>query len=148
MNTAAADLAALAQLADDGCPYDGRLFFHRRPAAARFWVHHLTGYVRLALRPGERAEITTGGPTDEGYHADATVYTHAGDGIECAYTAWGRDCDGRHEYRGDSFAPLGQLAAVDIHEVTGQEEARGIRTPEWEHGRRVRRDHAAEAAGY
>ena len=141
--------AALAQLADDGCPHDGRRRHHKRPAAARFWTYHRGGYVRLSLRPGEQLRHETGGPTDEGYHGEASIYTHAGDDIALDWATWGRDCDGRTESYGASFAPLATLTARDAFDLTnGASEARGIRLPVWNRGRTRNRDHAAEAAGY
>jgi hypothetical protein len=157
MTTTHADARALAQLADDGNPHhEGRRLFHRRPPAARFWQFTPAGYVRLSLRPGEELTHTRGGPTDEGYSAEATTWAHRGDSIRQEWTSWGRDCDGSHEAGGASVCPLAQLAARDVWEETDGncgEEARGLRFPAWgdddENERNGwQRDHTAEAAGY
>lgn len=139
----------LAALADDGCPHDGRRRFHRRKPAARFWTYHRGGFVRLALRPGDQLTTTYTAPTDEGYHGEQETFTHDGDGILLEWATWGRDCDGRHESAGASFAPLATLAGVDMADrMNGASEARGIFAPVWTHEPTRNRDYTAEAAGY
>jgi hypothetical protein len=119
-----------------------------REKNARFWTFWRCGWVKLTLRPGQTLSASNGGPTDEGYHGEAEVWTHEGDMVRSEWASWGRDCDGRQEAGGEHVCPLGKLRARDMVEAFDVPENRGIFAPEWERADAWQRDHSAEAAGY
>lgn len=116
--------------------------------AARFWVWHNGGWVRLSMVEGDVLETSTGDDTDEGYQCESVVWTHEGDVIRQEYTSWGRDCDGRHEYSCTMIAKIDQLAARDLETDEESTEFAGIFLPIWEKESSGQRDYAAEAMGY
>ena len=118
------------------------------PANARFWVWHRTGWVKLALRPGEDVRVHDGGPTDEGFSSDSTRWTHDGDSVRMDWHSHGRDCDGRYERGGCSVCPLELLRSRPMDGPDAPSENAGICAPEWARRGEHQRDYAAEAAGY
>ena len=115
---------------------------------ARFWVWHRGSWVKVTLRPGQSLTTFEGYQTEEGYHREASTFTHHGEAVACQWYETGRDCDGLYERGGELFCPLADLAARDAHAEFPVRENAGIRAPEWQRVTGYRRDHAAEAAGY
>jgi hypothetical protein len=111
---------------------------------ARFWVLHRGDWVRLALRWGQSAELTSGGPNEEGWHWSQEVYTHAGDRVTCeAVESW-RDCDGPGDRFCASECLVAELQARGP--VEGLDAPGGL--PVWRLQDEQRRDHFAEEMGY
>lgn len=108
---------------------------------ARFWIWWNDDWVKLTLRPGQSVSMFTGGPTDEGFACESQEYSFDADVVECAITTWGRDCDGRHEWLGDSSCHVTRLKDREADE-------HGPARPEWERGHSRQYDQYAEMAGY
>ena len=73
-------------------------------------------------RPGR--SHASGGRCEEGYRIEYQRWEHTGEGIEYHWATEARDCDGRFDQGGESFAPLDQLAvrpAYDQPEILGPE---------------------------
>jgi len=123
-----------------------------RKSRARFWMmtHNpgrsadggLPDFVRLALRPGERADWSAGREsTDEGWADHGWTVEHRGDHVAVWWWSDGADCDGRMSNTWLATCPLADLTAVDQGDGWP-------RLPKWRDGRRRQRDYTAEAAGY
>lgn len=138
-----------ARMTDDGCPNDGRRRAHKRPPAARFWfVSHTSEWVRLTVRAGETVEITSGGPTDEGYSYSADRFTFDGAAVLHEWKTEARDCDGRMDHYGERVCPVANLAARDVFANCPYPHNAGVMAPAWEDAEAYQRDYTAEAAGY
>ena len=115
----------------------------------RFWTHGNEGPVRLTLEPGQSLSIHYGGPTDEGSYDDHTLFTYdphhecGCPAVVCERTRDESDCDGRHEWRCDTYCPVGSLDAVPY-----DDNGRSIGMPDWQHKHASQRDHFAELMNY
>ncbi len=108
---------------------------------ARFWIWWNDGWCKLTLRPGQSVTMYTGKPTDEGFSCEAQTYEYDGETVASEINTWGADCDGRHEWHGESSCTL-----EGLHGIEGDEY--GPDRPDWQRGRSSQRDQYAELAGY
>ncbi len=120
---------------------------------ANFWIwdSQLDSYRGISLAAeGDKLELSTGGPCDEGSSHDAETYTHCGDHVRLDYASWGSDCDGRYSSGGVLLCPLDRLAVnAPLAVVYG--ECAPIDCPlmpDWQKEDAYQRDYTAEAAGY
>lgn len=116
----------------------------------RIWVPHPDpdkGYFKLTLRPFKPVSITTGGPTEEGWHWESETYVWRpnddfGGFVEVEAVSDGVDCDGRLSRYHTCVSPSDRLAwrpgYRDPH----------VRLPDWQRVAASQRDYAAEAMGY
>ncbi len=111
---------------------------------ARFWVWHREGFVRLALRDGDKIEFYQGGPDDEGFAHTATRYSRDGDIINYERHDWGRDCDGAYSTNFENHCPISQLADNNDGGYDGKAPPR----PAWTKGEWSQYDESAVRAGY
>jgi len=114
---------------------------------ARFWVYLHGSAVKLTLRPGQTMNHCYGGPTEEGWHSEATQWHLAAD-EPVVYRQWcsdGRDCDGRLTHSGSDFCPLNLLRANEPYGIDDPL----VRWPAWEEDAPTSRyDEYAAMAGY
>jgi hypothetical protein len=106
---------------------------------ARFWTYH-NGNVRIKLDAGQTVHHSHGGPTDEGYHWEASRYSFDGVMVTCEWQSESRDCDGRMTRGGETCCHVRNLDK-------GYQED-GLRFPDWQQVDEHQRDHSAEAMGY
>lgn len=99
-------------------------------------------WVKITLRPGQSLSMFAGHNHEEGFTCQAETYTLEDDIVRAELTTWGRDCDGRHESRDDSWCHV-----VDLRDTYPDEYAPHYR-PTWNRGAFSQRDYTAEAAGY
>lgn len=114
---------------------------------ARFWTWHNNGWVKITLKPGQQLAHATGGPTDEGYHAECSVWIHEGTTIRCEYSSSGYDCDGPHSRYVDLVCGISNLKDRPESGIEGDEDWMPDR-PDWEKEHAFQRDLYAEMAGY
>tara|TARA_A100001391_G_scaffold195759_2_gene173468 strand:- start:214 stop:564 length:351 start_codon:yes stop_codon:yes gene_type:complete len=114
------------------------------PRTARFWVWHLDGWVRLALRDGDEVELRSGGPHEEGWTYTRETYAREGLWIRCrTENAW-RDCDGPGGSESDSVCAVGLLQA---RKGCADLDVPGL-LPMWEAGDSAITDVYAQREGY
>jgi hypothetical protein len=134
------------------------------PRSVRFWVFENGDFVRLTLRPGAELVWRYWRADEEGGTAGCDVYRlEEIDGRQCVRCDWGRrarDCDGVISESGACVADVDRLQ--DREPYVGEGETIGtaniggvrggwvvrIRVPTWDRLHVIRRDNAAEAAGY
>lgn len=112
---------------------------------ARFWEYIHGSPVKITLRSTGRNVLrhSHGGPTDEGWSAEAYVWSLDGYLVRCEYTTAGSDCDGRHTSYSDTGCPIGFLQSGYREETDP-----AIAYPEWQRISASQRDQFAEAMGY
>jgi len=108
---------------------------------ARFWVYENGADVQITLRPGQRVQFVTGGPTDEGFSWTETTLRFDGHTVRRETYTSSSDCDGPHEHW---FVTTCNLLDLRSHTYDGAEH----RYPLWETVSASQRDHFAEAMGY
>jgi hypothetical protein len=107
-----------------------------------FW--HNDGWVKLTLKPGQRVELKSGGPTDEGYSYTYEVYEYIGDKIFYEYVNEACDCDG----------PLSRFGQYECDIIQSKDEERDEfgnllrHRPQWNRLSCRQRDAYAEAMNY
>lgn len=116
---------------------------------ARFWIYW-NGWVKITLTPGQRFTLESEACTEEGYRTVYETYEHTGSAIECTITVNERDCDGLHDWRGDSVCTLENLSAcpVPLDSTDDDDIPTTHYAPRWERVKASYRDHTAEMAGY
>lgn len=109
---------------------------------ARFWDFVSDGWVKITLKPGQQLTHVTGGPDEEGYHYETTIYEHEGDSVVETCLSEARDCDGRFDHSSKHVCPLGELNSKPW------DPSPSGYCPNWRSAHRSQRDYSAEAAGY
>ena len=124
----------------------------------RLWVYW-RGWVKLTLRRDEPLYLSRREATDEGYDAHEARYcletdAHGVDVVTLRAHDEGRDCDGRTEHDATLACRVKYLRACSpclryLNKLERVEVAvADVRLPAWRVAREMRRDYAAEAAGY
>lgn len=111
------------------------------PVNARFWIWWNQGWIKLTMKPGDTVTMHTGGATDEGYSCEDQTYEYDGECVQSSIDTWGRDCDGGHEWHGESSCQVTSLRDNEADE-------HGPARPEWKRGNCHQRDQYAELSGY
>ena len=78
---------------------------------ARFWAFINDGPVKLTLRPGQTLTHHEGGPTEEGWSYESTIWEHAGNHVIREWHSEGSGCDGRVGNHGTDACQLDQLSS-------------------------------------
>jgi hypothetical protein len=119
---------------------------------ARFWQYVNGSPVKLTLRPGQRVQWYTWHEHEEGWASEAHRWSlDPESGL--VFDEWqtdGRDCDGRLQRGGASFASFPMLDGILPEEpYRDYHDGRPVRYPEWGEARgTVVFDEYAQAAGY
>ena len=120
----------------------------------RFWVFWNGGFVKITLKPGQRLDAASGGPTEEGYSYTSESWEHCGDHVECSAASDGADCDGRHSSYQEYHCRMRDLRRGGdrwdrVESWTrGESRPKLIQVPDWMPGEYRQRDYSAEAMGY
>lgn len=113
-----------------------------RQRQARFWVDYKGSPTRLKLAIGQTVNLSSGGPTDEGYHWRSEQYTFDGRAVICLDHVDARDCDGRMTRTIEVSCPFSKLS-TGWHDTES-----GATFPQWQQQDYRQRDFSAEAMGY
>lgn len=103
---------------------------------ARFKIYVHGSPVMITLKPHKPIAHSEGGPTDEGYEWERTIYEFDGYYVTATYAHESSCCDGRFSSNREMRCPVGLLRASKR------------RSPMWEKVNSSQRDYFAEAAGY
>ena len=118
--------------------------------SVRIWLWWHGSPVRITLKPDVPVELSTGGPTEEGwsYENESYEWDSFSGRVECSLGSGGSDCDGRHSYHWDGSWEIGGETREMMDHEHNPPKPLGIFTPQWERESSGQRDHSAEAAGY
>jgi len=109
---------------------------------ARFLFWWADGFVKLTLKPGQSLSCYQGAKDEEGYNCTSVNFRYDVDDTKIYRedTTWGRDCDGGHSFKSESYCAVSRLRSHKLES--------GELIPTWEEIDSSQYDQYAEMAGY